>query len=978
MRRVSLLRLFAISSVTSIVVLLAIAVPAASAAVQNRISAAITNNGPVEIPNSIHPLAKLAKDLGPTPAETRLGMSLRFSMTGAQSAALDQLLADQQNPASPRYHQWLSPTEFGAQFGLSSADIAKVSAWLTAQGFTVTGVANSSTFVAFSGTVAQAQTAFATSIHNVSVNGEAHFANITNASVPGALAGVVGDITGLHNFRAKPHLRASVVKPDYTSSISGDHFLAPGDISIIYQVNPLLNASTPINGTGESIAVTGEVDINSADVVAFRSASGLSTTNLPTTVHANGVDPGPAQTCTNCFPNTSDLEESSLDVEWSGAMAPSASILFVNSECALPGTGCGIDSMTWAIDNNLAPIVTTSYGNCEASWGSTDLLADTTLFKEANAQGQTVLAAAGDYGSTDCDAGPSAAEGQTVDFPASSPYVTGMGGTMFTDGTATGATTYWSGTNGATGGSAITYIPEAVWNDESFDAFGGGGGGASAFFTKPAWQVGITPNDGSRDVPDLSLDASDSQDPYLFCVSDSCTNGFRNASSNLNVAGGTSFDSQIFGGLLALVEQKIGARIGNANPVIYALANNASYYSAGATITSNAGVVFNDITAGSNAMPCTAGTANCLNGGSTGFSAASGYDLATGWGSVNVSNLANAWTKVTALGTGSLGTNTSSTALVTSPACVVTVPGGPCNLSVTSGSPVILTATVTGAAGTPTGTVQFLANNVAQGSPVTVVALNSTTATATYQWTTSCAAFGQQSMSASYSGDTNYQGSRGPALVPGGSSQTSNGSFITAPVLVTVSGTCPDFSLTASSSPVTVAAGGTIPPVTVSVAPANGFTGTVVFTLATGSTTSGYTPIVNFSPGSVNVSSTSSQTTSVTLTGITADLKMPAIPGNGGLDRPWYAAVSGAAVACLLLLTLPRKRRLGGLLLVALSIALISGATGCGGSSSSTGTTTTTTTNVDVGTYTETVVGTYTSSSGQVTTHSTTITYIIN
>src|ERR1039457_2912131 len=286
-----------------------ISVPA-SAVVQDRIGTVSTSN-PAEVPNSVNPRVKLATDLGPAAPDTKLvGMSLRFSMTADQGAALDQLLADQQNPSSPRYHQWLTPTQFAAQFGLSSSDIAKVTAWLAGEGFTVTGVANGGTFVTFDGTVAQAEAAFGTSIHNLSLNGEAHFANITNPRVPSAFANVVGAVTGLHDFRPKPRVHTSVASPRFTSSISNQHFLAPGDIYAIYQVSPaLLSAggagigtganchSVPAGTTCGDVAVTGQVDISLADIAAFRSASGLSTTNLPTVLlDPASSDPGPGCT----------------------------------------------------------------------------------------------------------------------------------------------------------------------------------------------------------------------------------------------------------------------------------------------------------------------------------------------------------------------------------------------------------------------------------------------------------------------------------------------------------------------------------------------------------------------------------------------------------------------------------------------------------------------------------------------------------
>jgi subtilase family serine protease len=1001
MRGTSLSRLLSFAAVFA--GLAAAGLPTSSAVAQNsiqnsipnRITTAVSSSRMVVIPGSVHPRALQATDLGPAPADTRLsGMSLRFTPSIAQQAALDQLLGDLQNPSSPRYHQWLTPQQYAAQFGLSSADLARVTSWLASQGFTVTGVANGGMFVTFSGSVAQAQAAFATSIHSLSLNGETHFANVTEASVPSAFADVVGAVTGLHDFHPRPHLRTRIVQPNFTSSQSGNHFLAPGDIYTIYDMNSLLASSVDAAGTGSltgagiTIAVTGQVDIYTSDVSSFRSAAGLSTTNLPTTVHepANG-DPGQANNCspspsTNCpSPNLDDLSESSLDVEWSGAMAPSATILFVN------GSDVFLNSMTQAIDQDLAPIITTSYGECEAGWGSSYLNSFNQLFKQASAQGQTILAAAGDDGATDCDAGPSATEGLAVDFPASSPYVTGMGGTQFNgdaeatgSGTTWGATQYWKGTTGSDViSSALSYIPEAEWNNASAGDYGGGGGGVSSFFAKPAWQVetapgmGITstnpsvPPDGARDVPDLALDASNVHDALLYCASGSCGNGFRIASGtyagDLTAAGGTSFDSQIFGGMLALIEQKLNSKLGNINPTLYALGNNAAYYN------TNSSSVFHDVTSGNNAMQCTAGYTDCPTGGSIGYSAGTGYDLATGWGSVDLYNLATDWNLVTPLGSGSLGSNTSATTLAAS-----STTSSATNVTVTPTAPVTVTLTAsvssatTGFTTTPTGSVQFLVNNVAAtgASKVTLTTANGVT-TAAYPFVASCSTLGQQNMTAVYSGDSNYQGSIGPALTAGGTALTQ--------LIVTVTGgTCANFSLSPASTVFSVASGGTIPSVAISVVPANGLTGTVTFS-ATAVSSSGYIPTLTFSPASVTISSTASVSTTLSLSGITASLRLPNAPGKlgsgvmlaqqaPGRNRPWIAAGSGVTLACLLLLVLPRRRRLGGLLLLAFSVALIAGVSGCGSSQSSppTTTTTTTTTNPYAGIYTVTVVGSYTGS----------------
>ena len=207
------------------------------------------------------------------------------------------------------------------------------------------------------------------------------------------------------------------------------------------------------------------------------------------------------------------------------------------------------DAINWAIQQNLAPIVTSSYGLCEAGWGTSEMLAlnGSTTFKQANAQGQTIVAVTADQGATDCDTSAPAKLGLQIDFPGSSPYVTAMGGTMFNEGNATGGTTYWlaSDTTFAAGTavpganySATGYIPEAAWDDTGLGAVGGTGGGSSAFFTKPTWQVG-TPADAARDVPDLSLNGSDGHDSLLLCVNVatgvSCGNGFRVSATNNNL-----------------------------------------------------------------------------------------------------------------------------------------------------------------------------------------------------------------------------------------------------------------------------------------------------------------------------------------------------------------------------------------------------------------------------------------------------------
>jgi len=947
-------------------------IPSAEAAVQNRIVGSVNGGARTPLPGTIMRRAQRATDLGVAPAGKRLeSMSLRFSMTPAQQADLTQLLADQLNPSSASYHQWLTPEQFGARFGLSSADLAKVSAWLTSQGFTITGTARSSNYITFSGTVAQAQQAFGTSIHSLSVDGEQHISNMTDPTLPAAVANVVTAITGLNDFRPKPKLRArnsSPIDPSqplYTQTINGvtSHYIAPADLYTIYDFNPLLTATTPINGSGVTIAVMGATFLNTSntlpdpDIAQFRTAAGLPAIKLTLVSAGDTANTGFSQ---------SDVDEAHLDLEWSGAAAPGANILFVY------GFDVFADSLTYAITNKVAPIVTISYGGCESELGSALVGSLNMLLAQANAQGQTVISSSGDAGATDCDTTGLATEGLNVDFPSSSPYATSAGGTMFSGDVNTPAN-YWSSTNGTAGGSALSYIPEVPWNETTVSGGltpggtggGAGGGGASAVFSKPSWQTGTgVPNDSSRDVPDISLNAAAMHDGYLVCSEGDglgetpCTSGFLSSNGQPNVFGGTSFVAPTFAGILALVEQKLGTGgLGNIGPILYGFLNGPTY-----------GSVFHDITSGSNSVPCTQGTSNCPNGGSIGYTAGTGYDQASGLGSFDVNQLVTGWSGVIPVGTGGvsgIGTSISTTALTATAATNSSV------CSVSSGS-LALNVTVTGTASgpAPTGTVQFLVDNVAVAGGTTPLANGA----ATYTLVTSSLSSGGHVISAVYSGDGNYAGSKGTLLAPvslsavvyDGSTPFTvypNGAIASVDI---VSGKIPDFSISAPTcgANATVQPGATATGQTFTITPFNGFTGQVNLTVTNGD---GMAATTSFSVSPVSITTSAGVTTSFVVTASQATSTANSIaPASGPTHRglsgkmPWYAAGSGATLAGLCLLMLPRRRRWGALLVALISISALT-AVGCGGSSSNTGggggggTTPGGTTNAVPGTYTFTV-----------------------
>lgn len=557
----------------------------------------------------------VAHDGGTAPSSQMMPrMSLHFTLAAAQQADLAQLLKDQQNRRSAQYRKFLTPEEYAARFGLNTADIAKITQWLENNGFSNIQAARGRTSVTFSGTVAQTQAAFHTSIHVYTVNGQPHFANATDPELPKALEGIAESVSGLHNFLAKPR---------FTSS-TGTTYLVPDDWETIYDVKPLYSAGldgSPISGQIYSIAVVGQSDVQASDLAAFRAAAGLPAKTITTVIPPGDSDPGLQSP-------TGDQGESDLDLEWAGAIAKNANILFVTADSS-PNNGVA-DSIAYAIDNNVAPILSTSYGQCEQDLTSGEFTAETTLFQQAALQGMTIVAPSGDDGAADCDTGTVATHGLAVDFPASSQYVTGVGGTQFNPPS---GGTYFSSTNNADGGSALSYIPEIAWNAGNGAATGGG---ASTLVTKPSWQTGTgVPADGQRDVPDLALAASTTQDGLLFCNNGSCTNGFLNSSSAPAVTGGTSSGPPTFSGVLALLVQSTGSRVGLLNPNLYSLA----------VISANA---FHDITGGNNMVVCQGGSTDCPTStptatGEIGYTNGVGYSQTTGWGSIDSFNFVEQW-----------------------------------------------------------------------------------------------------------------------------------------------------------------------------------------------------------------------------------------------------------------------------------------------------------------------------------------------
>ena len=592
-----------------------------------------------------HPLAQPQFDVGAASPDMPLErMLLVLKHSPEQDRALRTMLDNQQDRRSPEYHKWLTPDEFGAQFGVADEDLETITGWLQSHGFEINRISHGRNVIEFSGTEGQVEGAFRTSIHKYLVNGEEHWANATDPQIPSALAAAVAGVWSLHDFRKKPDIRIWPEKlttkytpgkrPATTLSNSNAtiYALSPADFATIYNINPIYDRGS--TGAG-GIAVVARSDLyaGGSDVTNFWQVFGVAGGSLRV-IH-DGPDPGDL--------GGGEEGEATLDASWSGAIAPGATVDFVVSASTNATDGVDLSEL-YIIDNNLASVMTESFGSCDTLATSVEAQADSQLAEQAAAQGITYLVSSGDSGAAGCadpTRAPTAA-GAAVNI-LGTPYNVVVGGTQFNENGNDGK--YWSSTNQSNEGSALSYIPEDVWNEscESCQSpnLYASGGGASKYYAKPPWQSGVAgiPGDEVRDQPDVALTAAGGHDPYLVCLEASC---IPDASGNFSVylVGGTSASAPSFAAIMNLVDQQNGPQ-GQANYVLYGLAaaenNSSSQCNASNPAAPPAATcIFNDVTSGNNSVP-----------GQSGFSAGTGYDLATGLGSVNVDNLVNNWSSIT-------------------------------------------------------------------------------------------------------------------------------------------------------------------------------------------------------------------------------------------------------------------------------------------------------------------------------------------
>ena len=702
--------------------------------VANRLTQPINEKNLVSLTGTVHPLARATNDRGAALDDMRLDrLQIVLKRSDAQEAALKQLIGDLHKPGTASYHHWLTPEQFGQQFGPSDSDLATLETWLQSHGFGDLKVNPGRQTLEVAGSVAQFREAFHAQIHKYTVKGETHYANATDPQIPAAIAPVFGGFAWLNNFRLTSHSRmmgkaaydvkTGSAKPQWTMDASyGESFVvSPGDFAVQYDLNPLYNAGT--NGTGQTIAIVNESNIDLSIANSFRSLFGLPAN--PPQVIIDGNDPGIDGINNPDGPNDSS-GEAYLDVEWAGAVAPKATIDLVIAADTTLNSGL-ILAAGHAVYGNIAPILSLSFGACEAELGSENQYLNS-LWEQAAAQGITVAVSTGDSGSANCDDPDTqdyAEYGQAISGFASTPYDVAVGGTDFyyssykQGQTAINAqlATYWNTTasDSAPGVSIKGFIPEQAWNNSQYGSnilfesggettIASGSGGASTLglvtgpYPKPSWQkANGVPADGVRDIPDVSLFASSGINAsfYPTCTSDGdCQPASSGSAVQISGVGGTSASTPAFAAMMALVNQKYG-RQGQADYILYPMATQFP-------------AVFHDVAQGTNSVPCALGSTGCIavanpvtdidgtregqigQGSVPEYNATAGYDLATGLGSLDANALVANWQSVTFA--------SSTTTLI------------PSSTTITHGQTITFSGSVT-ASTTPTGSVALMSDS---------------------------------------------------------------------------------------------------------------------------------------------------------------------------------------------------------------------------------------------------------------------------
>lgn len=543
------------------------------------------------IAGSSSPRVSHSQRLDAAPAQQQ--RAIKVSLAPHNAAGLDALLANVNDPASPQYRHFLTSAEYAARFAPTQAEVDSVAAVLKAKGLSIDAVGPGNHYLSASGNVSQLQNLFKTNLsqYRDSKTGTDFTGADSDVKVPQSLAGLITDVSGLTDEgkilrpasykapvdAATPQTEAKAVT-DKGSGVKGG--FTPKELNSGYNTASISGAA---QGAGQTIALVEFSGHKQSHVTTYDTQYNISAGTLQDV----NVDGGPGT------PDEGQGEVD-LDIQVLHAVAPKASILNYQA----PNTDAAdIDLYTAIVNDNKASIVSSGWGNAENQSTQSHITALSNIFKQAAAQGQTILSASGDHGASDDWSNNNDAR-LTVDSPSSDPNVTGVGGTRLSIDSSTGA---WAG--------------EAVWNDyvKSGDTWRGAtGGGVSTFFARPSWQTGTGVNTSQkRQVPDISSAAAEFQ--YSIYSENYDSNG-NDLGAGWSASAGTSAAAPLNAGFLALVSNQGGGsvRFGNVNPAIYkAAAANPS--------------AFHDITSGTNSIV----------GKSSSYAVTAGFDKATGWGSPN-------------------------------------------------------------------------------------------------------------------------------------------------------------------------------------------------------------------------------------------------------------------------------------------------------------------------------------------------------
>jgi hypothetical protein len=509
------------------------------------------------------------------------------TLAGRDPSGLSAFLTSLYQPSSPNFHHFITPSQFAHRFGASAATVNHVSQYLRHFGLVVSAPDTGHILVHVTGTTSQISSAFATQVDTVRrANGTltAHFR--AAASLPVAVAPDVTAVVGLSSVvqpsanissRSVNHVTTPTSCPSAGTVSNSPNSFGGYPVAAQAQLYGLNTAwAKGINGAGQTIAVYELGLVDTADTNVFFSCYHLSPSI--TTVNVDGGATGALN------------DEATMDVEEVAALAPGAALQVYSG----PNTSSGpVDIYSRIANDNTASIVTTSWGDCELDpAGATT--AENQIFQQMAAQGQTVIAAAGDAGSSDCVGITSKNPVPTVDDPASQPLVTGVGALTV---------------------NTISPLNEKVWNSGPNST---SGGGQSVVWSRPSWQVapGITSAYTGRLVPDLSVmgDPASGFIQYFTGNSTGTVTCTSNCSGGWGSIGGTSIGAPLVSALVATAAQACStSRLGLINPTLYSIYSSGTAYS--------------DVTVGSN-------DAYAGRSGDPGvYSAGPGFDLASGLGS---------------------------------------------------------------------------------------------------------------------------------------------------------------------------------------------------------------------------------------------------------------------------------------------------------------------------------------------------------